>query len=224
MPDQATLTKRQLLTSGLICLVLAVVVVALFILPAEYNEGLTALRGSTGLDSPGNTGSTPSEVKSAKQITAEGGCLEFSMIDPETAEIVVDEWGTASPVLNGDNHCEQSQAFKTETIVIELSLDGRVEYKAVMNRGDAIIYSWTADQDIYTDMHAHQPDDMEGANPDFFTRYLESESREQHGSIIAPYDGHHGWFWLNLGDGPTIIELTVSGYYQELIEIELEAY
>tara|TARA_R110001599_G_scaffold146321_3_gene329412 strand:- start:9161 stop:9475 length:315 start_codon:yes stop_codon:yes gene_type:complete len=102
---------------------------------------------------------------------------------------------------------------------MELGLDDKIEYKAVMKRGDVIVYSWTANQNIYTDMHAHQPDDMEGANQDFYTRYLESESAQQHGSFVAPYDGHHGWFWLNIGDGPAFIKLTVAGYYQELIEI-----
>ena len=112
-------------------------------------------------------------------------------------------------------------APKSETLTITLDLDGTVEYKALMQQGDNIAFRWSTDgNDVYYDFHAH--DDAFG--PEFFTRYDEGEGAERSGSIMAAYSGQHGWFWLNLGDGPTTITLEVYGFYDEVIEIGLEDY
>jgi hypothetical protein len=38
---------------------------------------------------------------------------------------------------------------------------------------------------------------------------------------MAAFTGQHGWFWLNLSQGPVVIELNVSGFYDKIVEIEL---
>ncbi len=59
-------------------------------------------------------------------------------------------------------------------------------------------------------MHGHDP----GAGQDFFVRYREDQegTTEATGSLVAPFDGEHGWYWLNLHDGPVTITLTVTGF------------
>jgi hypothetical protein len=37
------------------------------------------------------------------------------------------------------------------------------------------------------------------------------------GSLVAPFAGEHGWFWLNVSDTPVTITLTVTGYQDKLI-------
>jgi len=41
---------------------------------------------------------------------------------------------------------------------------------------------------------------------------------------MAAYTGQHGWFWLNIADGPTTVTLEVSGFYDEIVEIDLSGY
>jgi hypothetical protein len=49
-------------------------------------------------------------------------------------------------------------------------------------------------------------------------RYLEAKDgiAEDSGSLVAPFAGEHGWYWVNIGDDPVTITLQVSGYYDEM--------
>ena len=117
----------------------------------------------------------------------------------------------------GDNHQNQRLKYATETISIELKPNSATEYKAMMREGAALIYSWTASSELYTDFHAHLPE----GNPDFYTRYSEGRYDQGHGSIIAPYSGHHGWYWENTSDQSIQIELSVAGFYDQLAEFKI---
>jgi len=102
-----------------------------------------------------------------------------------------------------------------------IGLDESVEYKALMQQGDTIAFRWSTDGgEVYYDFHAH--DDAFG--PGFFSRYDEGEGTSRSGSIMAAYTGQHGWFWLNIADGPTTVTLEVSGFYDEIVEIDLSGY
>lgn len=106
-------------------------------------------------------------------------------------------------------------------MAFEIPGDGTVEYKAIMQQGDAIVFSWqTSAGDVYYDFHAHDA----AFGDEFFTRYDEGEGAGRSGTIVAAYDGQHGWFWLNLAPNPVQITLDVAGYFEKIVEIEMEAY
>ena len=44
----------------------------------------------------------------------------------------------------------------------------------------------------------------------------------RHGSLVAPFDGQHGWYFLNLAQGPITIDLTVTGYFDRLVDLRLQ--
>lgn len=69
----------------------------------------------------------------------------------------------------------------------------------------------------YYDFHSHPPD----ADPNFFTRYEEGEGSRRAGTILVPYVGEHGWYWLNLEDHPVAIQLEAAGFYDEWVAYEL---
>ena len=96
----------------------------------------------------------------------------------------------------------------------------QVEVKASMKQGDAFVYSWKMieGETVYTDFHAdpHQTD----LYPDrYWMRYAESEEAFASGSLVAPFDGNHGWYWMNIEENPVKIVLEVRGYYENLEEI-----
>ena len=100
--------------------------------------------------------------------------------------------------------------IRSNVIEIPLKVDERLEYKVRMKAGETIVYSWTVDNGAaYYDFHAEsEPDGRD-------LRYKEEqEASNGHGSLVAPFDGIHGWFWLNLEDDPIVITLRVSGFYE----------
>ena len=143
----------------------------------------------------------------------------YIAIDPETTVAKVDEFGESLPVVVGTNLRTHDTAYKTETINIQIDTDGQVEYKAIMDTGEVLLYSWEADAELYYDFHAHQ----ENGNPQFWTRYSEGEGTKDQGSIVAAYQGEHGWYWLNIAGKAVTVKLSVAGYYDRIKEIELKA-
>jgi len=147
------------------------------------------------------------------------GAPVYRFFDPSGLDVSEDEFGQVEPAALGENFSEGSGPMSGDTVVIDLPGDGSVEYKAIMRQGDSLVYSWEADGgQVYYDFHAHQKTDTRG----FFTRYSEGEGTKHGGSIVAAYDGQHGWFWLNLEAGPVRITLNVAGYYSEIVEIAVD--
>ena len=69
---------------------------------------------------------------------------------------------------------------------------------------------------VYSDLHGHDP----AAGQEFFVRYREDQegATEATGSLVAPFDGEHGWYWLNIHDGPVTITLTVTGFFDDIVD------
>jgi hypothetical protein len=100
---------------------------------------------------------------------------------------------------------------RSNVIEIPLAVEGEVEYKVRMKEGETIVYSWSVDNGkAYYDFHAaSEPDNRD-------LRYKEEQdgAPSVHGSLVAPFNGIHGWYWLNLEDHPIVITLRVSGFYE----------
>ena len=158
----------------------------------------------------------------AVDIASEVGesAVSVRYLSPEDVEIEYDDFGTALPTMSGDNFVAGRREWRHETTLVEIPGDGSVEYKALMEQGDSLSFTWSVDGgEAYYDMHAHD----EAFGEEFFTRYEEGEGTGAAGTIIAPYSGQHGWFWLNLEADPITITLETAGFYERIIKIDLEA-
>ena len=100
-------------------------------------------------------------------------------------------------------------AAQTEQRSVTLQPGQETEIKALLDAAQVIVYSWHAKGGpVYTDFHGHEP-----GGGDAFVRYEETQaSTEGHGSLVAPFSGEHGWFWLNVSEQPVTITLQVTGY------------
>ncbi|MEN8261428.1 MAG: hypothetical protein ABFS02_12755, partial [Pseudomonadota bacterium] len=53
-----------------------------------------------------------------------------------------------------------------------------------------------------------------GDTTGYFKSYKEHTDRRSSGSLKAPFEGSHGWYWENRGRHPAIIALSTSGDYE----------
>ena len=180
--------------------------------------GLGTLIGVSFVDESSEESPAVAELDGASSEST-GGAPRFRYIAPGDLEVVLDEVGRAKPSVTGENFVEQDEAWKSTTVRIELPVDGAVEYKAIVDQGDSIVFNWVTNRGrVYSDFHGHD----EAFGEDFFVRYKESEGRDQSGMIVAAFSGEHGWYWLNLEDHPITITLKVAGFFKEIIRIEDE--
>ena len=201
-----------LLRTTLITAIAAIAATVLFILPAEYGIDPTGIGARLGLLDLGDIDLDESPAADSENLTRTvqgtypGIPVEFDRYEPE--------------VLGAPFSMTHDNPLRSESLTINLELGEEVEYKAVMRQGDALVYSWKVDNgDVYTDFHADPGEDAEGYPEGYFVRYRESETGDSTGSLVAPFDGNHGWYWLNIQENAIVITLEVHGYYESIGEI-----
>lgn len=186
-PQVPSMPQRGgLLTRVLIAAVVGTLIVVCVVMPAEYRKDPTGVGRMLGL----------------LELTTP--IVETPAPEAETGA------PAAAPAPNGTVAKTFATPFKTDTIKIPLGPDGELEYKATMKAGQAMIYSWSVDKgSVYFDFHGEKPGAQDA------TRYEEvQETKSSNGAFVAPFDGRHGWFWLNLTSEPIVVTLKISGFYE----------
>ncbi len=199
--EAAPPTAKRLALSISAALIGAAVLLVLVVLPAEYGvdpTGLGARMGLTAMHAPART------LQIQDVIGGNAGYREVKVPDP----------GQPTPLPNPAVVQLKTMDAQSRTITVKLGTDQETEIKAVLGAAQVILYSWRADGEVYTDFHGHEP----GGGKEF-VRYEEQQSgQEGRGSLVAPFSGDHGWFWLNISGKPVTITLTVTGYYRDIID------
>lgn len=183
------LSRRRLLLAAAATLALAALVVLAFVLPAEYGRdplGIGRLSGVARLWAP--------------------------------ADVEVDASAASGPLAR-----EYDQAYRTD--VVEIPLGGflagadksDLEYKVRMRKGATLAYAWEvtggADpRDFRFDQHGHTtPPPGEAMQ---VVTFRQGSGLRQRGALTAPFDGIQGWQFSNGGDGPVVVRLRLSGFYE----------
>lgn len=203
-------SQSGLLKGILLALVSAILVAILFVLPAEYGVDPTGVGEKLGLlDLSGTEQAAPGSSNAVTNIVTGSfpvAPAEFDFYEPQ--------------VLGDPFSRTHANAFRSDTLVIKLDVGEQVELKAVMQQGDALVYHWNLEKGvIYTDFHADPGEDAEGYPDRYFIRYAETEVGEGAGSLVAPFAGNHGWYWLNIEDFPVTITLEARGFYERIEEL-----
>ena len=169
--------------------VAATAIVVLFILPAEFNRDPTGFGALTGID---------------------------RIAGPEVIDV------TAAPAGPNQTARNYPAALRSDTIEITLppESDGsELEYKVKMKAGDTLVYSFTVTGDeqhpewFYYDFHGESRPVPEGQKPTVI-EYRQATGLSNNGSLVAPFEGVHGWYVQNQSDKPLVVHLKISGFYE----------
>lgn len=173
--------NRLAVATGAALLVAGLVLVAI-VLPAEYALDPLGTGAKLGLLDLGLTGQQVAALEAGKGTAADGGTI----LAPQDA------------------------AFKQESITFEARPREGFEYKYRLEKGESLLYSWTASAPMNTEFHA-EPD---GAPRGYAQTYEKKDGMTgASGTLTAPFPGIHGWYWENTTDQPATVTLTTAGYY-----------
>lgn len=176
----------------------------LAVLSAEYGIDPTGAGGRLGLTAM---------AQEAQEAEPFEGVLEFNIGDYDPTAERIDE------SVQGLIHLEDAP-YHAEVIDIEIEDFGEVEHKFIMPADTTFVYSWevldAAGEGVYYDFHGHPSSDDAANYPDDFEMgYAKGEGTAQHGSFTAPFPGYHGFYFMNIEEGPLTVRLTISGYWEE---------
>jgi hypothetical protein len=209
MSTDSPSTARSRAFKGLaIAALAATVILVTIVLPAERGYDPTGIGKALGL-----------MAMSEQRATAAAGIED---VTGGNDTLVAAEGATSMdplPLPNPAIHQEEATPPRTETIEVTLGFDEKTEIKAVMGKAKAIVYSWSVKGGkVYVDFHGHDP----SRGNAYWVRYQEVDGASSgSGSLVAPFSGEHGWYWLNVSDTPVTITLSVTGYQDKLINYGL---
>lgn len=188
-------SRATVLRACAYALLAAAVVLVLAVLPAEFGIDVTGFGRATGLVALSKGAATPPAVT------------------PAATPINADAAGGAPPL----KVWSLAHAEKYHTGVFEVTLKGdeELEYKTTLSRGEPLLYTWKVKQggQVYFEFHGEP---TEGKWPDgYYESYEKGEGSNGQGSMVAPFTGLHGWYWLNLSDKPITIEVELAGYFTD---------
>jgi hypothetical protein len=175
-----------------IALVVAVAILFVVVLPAEYAVdplGTGRLLGLTQIASP--------PVAPVEEMRPAGAAL--------------------TPVAKGPIGQYPSD-FKLDVFETTLQPYEYVEYKYHLEQGATMLYAWTASAPLVQDFHGERAGGATEGRP--AEESFDKENRRRaSGSFAAPFAGIHGWYWENPSGSPVTIRLTSSGFYGSAVEI-----
>lgn len=100
-----------------------------------------------------------------------------------------------------------------DTVKIVVPAGEGLEYKFHLVKGAALEYSWTTNGTaLYFDFHGEPQGDKTG----YFKSYKETTDSQSSGSLSAPFEGSHGWYWENKSGAPVTVVLNTKGAYRIL--------
>lgn len=104
----------------------------------------------------------------------------------------------------------QEGSFHQETVTFELKPSEGFEYKYRLEKGESLLYSWSSSAPMNTEFHA-EPDD----GPRGYAQTYEKKDgmTGASGTLTAPFNGIHGWYWENTTNQPATVTLASAGYY-----------
>ncbi len=203
--DQPVMGKKQLIKYLIISILIGGIVLVTAILPAEYNIdplGTGELFGFSRLYTE----------PAAEEIGLQNAPLKFK-------KLTIEESGSGPDVpvpekVNNPAPEEQYSMREDGDITVIVPAGKGIEYKFKMLKYGSTKYEWSTDGSIlYSDMHGellleNPPED------EYFESYAEAYSNNMTGTLLAPFDGIHGWYFRNKNKEDITVNIKLKGQYQ----------
>ncbi len=111
---------------------------------------------------------------------------------------------------------ESNRAMQQGQYQVPVAAGDALEYMLQMNANDTIIYQWTTQivspEQLIAEFHGHTI--REDDEPGIVMVYETQQADHGQGSLAAPFDGIHGWYFNNESDENIVIELQIAGFYE----------
>jgi hypothetical protein len=202
LPSSRTLLRSTLVAAGVATALLVAVV-----LPAEYGVDPTGIGRVIGLTEMGEI-----KVELAREAAA-ADAAEAAAGEPAPTPPPAAAPGGGGAAA-GDPAPGAPAASSDRTVIALNPGQGR-EIKVEMREGASVAYTWTVEGGVVnSDTHGDRPG---LAYHGYAKGSAQSSDR---GTLVAAFDGMHGWFWRNRGRAPVTVTLETRGEYRNLHEVQ----
>lgn len=210
-PQPEVPTTQRLVKATLLSLLVAAAILVVAVLPAEYGIDPTGIGSHLGLDALAST-----EVSNAEDLSSPAPALSPDAADAPEAiatEPGLDAVGQPIQPIDSTPVSKRSDGFRSDEVNITLAPGKGAEIKAEMQAEAGFVFQWTASAPVAVDMHGERKDAKDG---EYTSYWIEPSLDHGSGSFTAPFEGSHGWYWLNRSAAPVTVKLRVTGFQNKL--------
>jgi hypothetical protein len=209
-------SMAKIVTATVTALIVACVILATVVLPAEYGIDPLGTGKKLGLTDLAKAPETSARQAAASDKPA-SSASEVATIVP-----VLEPSPTGdAPKMKGV-FIAQPKRFQVDSREITFAPGEGLEIKYNMKKGAGLVYSWTSTGILSYEFHGEpdvKPKGSEGT--DYFESYdLDDKvgKDQSHGTFVAPSTGIHGWFWENKTGKSVTLKLVSAGFYEWILQ------
>jgi hypothetical protein len=181
--DDVRMAKQRIGVAAGLALLVAGLGLVMIVLPAEY-----------GVD-PLGTG-------------ARLGLLPLGLVGQQVEAL--DKAAASRDATHNAIVAAEERPLREETVAFTIAPRDFVEYKYRLDKGQALLYSWSATSPVNYELHA-EPDGAPRGYAESFEK--RTATQQASGTLTAPFSGIHGWYWENTSDQPVTVTLKSAGFY-----------
>lgn len=113
---------------------------------------------------------------------------------------------------------DQEGTYRSESVDVPVTAGGgSIEYMVRMRADAAMVYSWRvveiADPAKLTSEFDGHTDRAPGTTGSLVF-YRKATGGRENGTLVAPFEGIHGWYFKNDTDLPVVVRVTLAGFYE----------
>lgn len=194
LPSMSELpTTRQLVGSTLLAMGGAAAILVTFVMPSEYGIDPTGIGRVLGL--------------------TEMGEIKAQLAEEAAADRAADD-GSIAALAQPAQPAAQPAAVRSDRMEVTLAPGEAAEIKLSAAKGASATFDWavTGGQVNY-DTHGDPVVKRKG----FYHGYGKGKaSTGEKGTLVAAFDGTHGWYWRNRSDGAVTVVLRTTGSYTSI--------
>lgn len=201
--DNQFLEKSKIIKLVIISFVIGLALLVTAIMPAEYGIdpiGVGKVMGFNELYEAQNEKAEEAPKPEEKKM--------------EVKDVTIEMVGPALDVPAEANYADPKTQYAEREDAIDVVVPaGRgIEYKIGMKQYGRMKYEWNSNGvTMFLDFHG----DVKMKNPTgWYESYAVAYSSNMAGALVAPFEGKHGWYFVNKTDKDVTVKLKLKGQYQ----------
>ncbi|MCH4150874.1 MAG: transmembrane anchor protein [Sphingobium sp.] len=194
-------TSRQLIGSTLVAIAGAAVILVTVVLPSEYGIDPTGAGRAFGLTEMGEIKVQLAQEAASDRVSEPSEASDNAV----SSGVPTVDRGTTPAKADAQSPNTAVRSDQTEVV---LKPGQGAEVKVAAAKGARIEFDWSVRGGIVNyDTHADAP------GIDYHGYGKGKQSGGETGTLVAAFDGKHGWFWRNRTEKVVTIILKTSGAY-----------
>lgn len=202
--QQEILDKKQLIKAIVLSAVIGALVLVVAVMPAEYGIDPTGAGKVLGFDKL----YIPDQENETVEVSTNRSGLPLVRIEKVGS-------GQNVPVPEEVELPAPSQnlPFRTDEISITVPAKKGIEYKFDMLKHGKVKYDWVTNNGlVYIDFHGEVKQKVKPKQT-YYESYTIGYANNMAGSLLAPFEGPHGWYFRNDSNEPIEITIRLEGEY-----------